>query len=134
MCNNCMYAVGVSERPEPSTVMGYLHQRAPEDPLEAVSWLAQVRAEVGTALDEAMATAAISGASHRAVAEAAGVAPNTVPARLARTALAAYAESNRVSSGAVVRARYDHEQGRPAPARTQSPLRFRRRTPPGGTA
>lgn len=119
---------------EPLAQARALLAQVPTEPLAAVAALAQARTAVDEALDEQMVTAALAGASHRAIAQAAGVAPNTIPARLARSSLAAYAEGNRVGSQAVVRARYDREQGRPVPAPTQTePLRFRRRTPGGTT-
>jgi hypothetical protein len=106
----------------------------PEDPMLAVEQLSRAREAVDAALDEAMARAALEGASFRSVASRAGLAPNSVAPRLARTAaLRPYADPDgRVGSTGVERARYDAEQGRPAPAAApESRLRFRRRTPGG---
>ena len=83
-----------------------------------------------------VARAALEGASFRSVASRAGLAPNSVAPRLARTAaLSPYADpAGRVGSTGVERARYDAEQGRPAPAAAPEPrLRFRRRTPGGAS-
>jgi hypothetical protein len=109
----------------------------PDDPMPAVEQLSRARAAVDAALDEAMARAALEGASFRSVASRAGLAANSVAPRLARTAtLSAYADpAGRVSSAGVERARYDAEQGRPAPAAAPEPrLRFRRRTPGGASS
>ena len=108
----------------------------PDDPMLAVEHLSRARDAVDEALDEAMARAALDGASFRSVASRAGLAPNSVAPRLARTAaLSPYADpAGRVGSAGVERARYDAEQGRPAPAPATAPesrLRFRRRTPGG---
>ena len=106
----------------------------PEDPMQAVEQLSRAREAVDAALDEAMARATLEGASFRSVASRAGLAPNSVAPRLARTAaLRPYADPDgRVGSTGVERARYDAEQGRPAPAAApESGLRFRRRTPGG---
>ncbi|PJI95127.1 hypothetical protein [Luteimicrobium subarcticum] len=102
---------------------------------EAVEQLAEARGLVDAALDEAMAESLLDGASMRSVALDAGVAPNTVPPRLARTAaLAAYSgPDGRVSAEGVTRARYDRERGTPPPDPAPGtgpdvvPLRFRRR-------
>lgn len=106
----------------------------PEDPMQAVEQLSRARDAVDEALDEAMARAALEGASFRSVASRAGLAPNSVAPRLARTAaLSPYADpAGRVGSSGVERARYDAEQGRPAPTTAPEPrLRFRRRTSGG---
>ncbi len=102
----------------------------PADPLEAVEELVRVRELVDRALNEAMAEATIAGASMREVAARAGLAPNSVPPRLARSLLLApYAADGWVTSSSIERARYDSETGRPAsqavPAR--KPLSFQRR-------
>ena len=104
--------------------------------MQAVEQLSRAREAVDAALDEAMARAALEGASFRSVASRAGLAANSVAPRLARTtALSPYADpAGRVGSTGVERARYDAEQGRPAPAAApESRLRFRRRTPGGAT-
>jgi hypothetical protein len=108
----------------------------PDDPMQAVEQLSRAREAVDAALDEAMARAALEGASFRSVASRAGLAPNSVAPRLARTAaLSPYADpAGRVGSTGVERARYDAEQGRPAPDAAPEPkLRFRRRTPGGAS-
>jgi hypothetical protein len=101
-----------------------------DSPDEAVEHLGRARVALDAALDEAMALAALAGSSLRAVADRAGVSPNTVPPRLARTAaLGDYASGDgKVSSAGVERARYDVDRGSysPAPA-APVPLRFRRR-------
>ncbi len=103
---------------------------AAAEPETAVRQLARARALLDAALDDTMARALVAGASVRAVAEEAGVAPNTVPPRLARTPLlAAYAADGRVSAEGIARARYDLERGTPPPDRPPvEPLRFRRRS------
>lgn len=109
----------------------------PDDPMQAVEQLSRAREALDEALDEAMARAALEGASFRSVASRAGLAPNSVAPRLARSAaLRPYADpAGRVGSAGVERARYDAEQGRPAPAppapAAEPRLRFRRRTPGG---
>ena len=100
------------------------------DPAALVAALSAARDRLDEALDEAMATAALDGASLRKVAQAAMLAPNTLPPRLARTAsLADYADEGRVTSGALERARHDRRRGtyEPAPNPPEA-LRFRRRT------
>lgn len=89
----------------------------PAEPLAAVRSLAAVRVMLEAELDEAMAAAAMSGSSMRAVAREAGVAPNTVAPRMARSnVLAPYSgPAGRVSSSAIERARYDAETGRRPP-------------------
>lgn len=88
---------------------------AETDLLKLISTLAEVRALIETALNEAMAEAALEGASIREVAGRAGLAPNSVPPRLARTEkLAPYAWDGTLTSSSIERARYDAESGRPA--------------------
>lgn len=102
-----------------------VHTTHPED---AVRHLAAARSAVDAALNEAMAAATLTGSSLRAVADMAGVAPNSVAPRLARTTtLSGYSDPDgRVSAVGVHRARYDQQEGRQAPTSAQ-PLRFRRR-------
>lgn len=65
-----------------------------------------------TTADSAAAVAVLGGASIRTVAEHLGVAPNTLPRRLAGTPeLADYAENSRVTNGAIERARWEHRHG-----------------------
>ncbi|KLN36703.1 hypothetical protein FB00_02275 [Cellulosimicrobium funkei] len=119
-------------RPRLDAARTALDEAAAAEPGTAVEPLARARALLDVALDEAMAEALLAGSSMRSVAEAAGVAPNTVPPRLARTpALAGYSSPDgRVSAEGVTRARYDRERGTPPPEPTTAvePLRFRRRT------
>ena len=127
----------MSEDPKsPVEIARALLASVPQDPMQAVEQLSRARDAVDEALEEAMARAALEGASFRSVASRAGLAPNSVAPRLARTAaLRAYADpAGRVSSAGVERALYDAEQGRPAPTPDSAPeprLRFRRRTPGG---
>lgn len=107
-----------------------LEEAAAAEPGAAVEPLARARAALDEALDEAMAEALIAGSSIRGVADAAGLAPNSVPPRLSRTsALGGYSsDDGRVGSEGIVRARYDLERGTPPPpSPTVEPLRFRRR-------
>jgi hypothetical protein len=100
------------------------------DPGDVVTRLSEARALLDEALDAAMAEALLGGASVRSVAEDAGLSPNAVPPRLARTqALSPYASAEgRVTAEGVARARYDRERGtEPPPAPAVEPLRFRRR-------
>ncbi len=127
----------MSKRRPPVDTARELLAVVPDDPMQAVEQLSRARDAVDEALDEAMARAALEGASFRSVASRAGLAPNSVSPRLARTAaLSAYADpAGRVGSAGVERARYDAEQGRPAPPPAPAPesrLRLRRR-PPGGS-
>ena len=91
--------------------------------MELVETLARVSAAIALALDEAMAQAAVAGASSRLIADAAGVAPNSVPPRLARSAaLAAYAEDGKVSAEGIAAARFTQRQQLPtAPRFTFTP-------------
>ena len=67
----------------------------PESAVELTELLTRVQELVTAALDETMARAALGGASLRAIASSAQVAPNTVPPRLARSAvLGSYAEGD----------------------------------------
>jgi len=119
-------------RPRLDAARAALDEAIAAEPSEAVEQLSRARALLDVALDEAMAEALLAGSSMRSVAEAAGVAPNTVPPRIARTpALAGYSgPDGRVSAEGVTRARYDRERGTPPPEPTAAvePLRFRRRT------
>lgn len=118
-------------RPRLDAARAALDEASSAAPGGAVEPLARARALLDVALDEAMAEALLAGSSMRSVAEEAGVAPNTVPPRLARTeALGGYTgPEGRVSAEGVTRARYDRERGTPPPPAPSStePLRFRRR-------
>lgn len=74
--------------------------------------------EAGTALEdalrEAMAASVLSGTSMRRLAEIAGMAPNSVPPRLARSkSLSPYADEGSITSQHIAVARYDAASGRP---------------------
>lgn len=91
----------------------------------AVSSLTRARDAVQSALDEAMAQAVTrEGTSVRQVAALAGIAPNSVPPRLARSAsLSAYSRDGRVDAQGITLARADHQE--------DEPLRFVRRNSKG---
>lgn len=116
------------------TALGEAEQA--RDPLAVVRHLAHAHALLEATLDEAMARSVLAGASVRTVAAQAGLAPNSVPPRLATTdSLSAYsAATGRVQAEGIARARFDAERGLPAPApapatgaAASEPLRFRRR-------
>lgn len=118
-------------RPRLAAACAALEEAASAEPGQAVEPLARARTLVDAALDEAMAEALLAGSSMRAVAQDAGVAPNTVPPRLGRTdSLRGYSGADgRVGADGVTRARYDRERGTPPPPAPPAaePLRFRRR-------
>lgn len=119
-------------REEIEAARSALSQAVDAAPQEQVEQLARARSLVDEALDEAMARAVLEGTSVRAVAAAAGLAPNSVPPRLAQTdTLAAYSSvDGRVSSEGIARARFDSQRGLeapPPPPGAAAPLRFRRR-------
>lgn len=87
---------------------------------ETVEHLRAAAGHVDAALNEAMATLIVDGASLRSVAQAAGMAPNSVRPRLAAApTLAPYAEDGVVDSMGVAAARLEQRQ----------PMRFTRRKP-----
>lgn len=93
----------------------------PAVPVELTELLTDVQIHITAALDEAMARAALTGVSMRAIAVSAQLAPNSVPPRLARSAvLGTYAEHGKVSADQIAVARADHRQqaepGNPTPA------------------
>lgn len=93
---------------------------AASDAEGAVAELSTASRELEEALREAMASAVLDGASVRRVAEAAGLAPNSVPPRLARSkSLGPYADDGAVSAQGIAVARYEAaaRSGRP-------PLKF----------
>ncbi|USQ79123.1 hypothetical protein NF556_16095 [Ornithinimicrobium faecis] len=94
-------------------------------PTVAVTSLTRARDVVQSALDEAMAQAVThEGTSVRQVAALAGIAPNSVSPRLARSAtLSAYSRQGRVDAEGITLARADHHQ--------DEPMRFVRRTTKG---
>ncbi len=114
-------------------VKSLLGPPVPESAVALTQLLTRVQELVTAALDEAMARAALDGASLRAIASSAQVAPNTVPPRLARSAmLGSYAEGGKVSAEGLAVARADRRQqrnegGSARPAFTFTP---RRRTTP----
>ena len=88
-------------------VRALLEPPLPQVPAELIALLSQAMSELTAVLDEAMAEASLEGLSSRAIADAAGLAPNSVPPRLARSsALADYAQDGRVSAEGVAAARY----------------------------
>ena len=106
----------------------------PTSPVELTEVLTRAQEHLTAALDETMARAALSGASLRAIASSAQVAPNTVPPRLARSAvLGSYAEGGRVSAEGLAVARADQRQQREADGSAEQPafaFTPRRRTRP----
>lgn len=90
----------------------------------AITSLTRARDAVQSALDEAMAAAVTTeGASVRQVATLAGIAPNSVPPRLARSAtLSGYSQAGRVDATGIALARADHSQQQDG-----APMRFVRR-------
>jgi len=93
----------------------------PDDDLEhALACTAAARDSLDAALNELMAAGVLEGSSLRAVAAQAGLAPNSVAARLARSStLGAYSTDGRVRTEAVYQAR----------AEKAGPLRFQPRRP-----
>ncbi len=98
-------------------------------PSSAITSLTRARDAVQSALDEAMALAVTSeGASVRQVASLAGIAPNSVSPRLARsTTLADYAQEGRVDATGIALARADRQQ------EDGTPMRFVRRRSKGSS-
>jgi len=87
---------------------------AAEDPSQAVAFLSDASRAISEALREAMAAAVLDGASMRRVAEIAGIAPNSVPPRLARSKpLAPYVDDGTITADSIMMARYDAATGRP---------------------
>jgi lambda repressor-like predicted transcriptional regulator len=92
----------------------------PDDPAAAVGQLSRAESALTAAMDEAMALTVLAGSSVRSVADRAGIAPNSVSPRLARsTSLGDYAQAGRVDSSGIGAARYDTHR---------SPMRFVPRT------
>lgn len=109
-----------------------LAEPLPDSPVDLTTVLTHAQAELAAALDEAMARAALGGASVRTIAAHAEVAPNSVPPRLARSAsLQDYAEAGKVSAEGLAVARADLKEQRSDPERPSAPFTFtpRRRTP-----
>ena len=85
-----------------------------DDPDAVVAELSAANTALGVALREAMAAAVLDGTSMRRVAEIAGMAPNSVPPRLARSkSLSPYADEGSITSQSIAVARYDAASGRP---------------------
>ncbi len=106
----------------------------PTGPTERCPCCRAAQEHLTVALDEAMAASVVDGGSLRSVGMLAGLSENAVGPRLAHTRLLrAYGDdTGRVTASAVVRARYDMEQGRhlddAEPGDEQpKPMRFRAR-------
>lgn len=87
----------------------------PDEPEVAIKHLQEAVRNVDIALNEAMAAGVVAGGlSVRRAAAASGLAPNTLPARLANTSmLSGYTSSDRrVRSEGIARARHDLTEGR----------------------
>lgn len=94
-----------------ATARGLLESPLPESEVELTELLTKVQELITAALDEAMARAALNGVSMRAIASSAQVAPNTVPPRLARSAvLGSYAQGGKVTAEGVAVARADRRE------------------------
>jgi len=86
---------------------------AATDSAQAVASLSQASRLIEDATREAMAAAVLDGASMRKVAEIAGIAPNSVPPRLARSKpLAPYVDAGTITADSITMARYDAATGR----------------------
>ncbi|SDD26520.1 hypothetical protein SAMN04489747_0580 [Auraticoccus monumenti] len=98
------------------------------DQAAALAALSSARERIDALIDEVAAQGVLAGQSVRSLAEAAGVAPNTLSPRLARTTvLGGYAEDGRVGAEGIARARYDLRNGQYRPAEQTEPLTFRAR-------
>lgn len=96
--------------------------------LVALAALGRARGLLDQLIDEVSADGVLAGLSVRAVAQAAGVAPNTLPPRLARTStLGGYSAAGKVDSEGIARARYDSRTGQHQRGDVAEPLRFRAR-------
>jgi len=84
------------------------------EPDAVVAELSAAGTALEDALREAMAASVLSGTSMRKLAEIAGMAPNSVPPRLARSkSLSPYADEGSITSQGIAVARYDAASGRP---------------------
>ncbi len=84
------------------------------EPEEVVAELSAANKALDDALREAMAAAVLDGTSMRRVAEITGMAPNSVPPRLARSkSLSPYAGEGGITSADIAVARYEAASGRP---------------------
>ncbi len=85
-----------------------------DNPERVVAELSAANKALDHALREAMAAAVLDGTSMRRVAEITGIAPNSVPPRLARSkSLSPYADEGSITSQGIAVARYDAASGRP---------------------
>jgi hypothetical protein len=104
-----------------------------KDCVGALPYLREAADRLTDLIDEAMATAVLTGqASLRGAGAQAGLTENAVGPRLARTrTLGAYADDRgRVTAAGVERAKYDLETGQPRqPAAAPAPMRFKPRRP-----
>lgn len=104
-----------------------------KDCVGALPYLREAADRLTDLIDEAMATAVLTGqASLRGAGAQAGLTENAVGPRLARTrSLGAYADDRgRVTAAGVERAKYDLETGQPRqPAAAPAPMRFKPRRP-----
>lgn len=104
-----------------------------KDSVGALPYLREAADRLTELIDEAMATAVLTGqASLRGAGAQAGLTENAVGPRLARTrSLGAYADDRgRVTAAGVERAKYDLETGQPRqPAASPAPMRFKPRRP-----
>jgi hypothetical protein len=125
----------MSMKPDLIERIRHLLQDIPEQAFDQVEVLGEVRELVDEALNESMARATLDGASIRAVALRAGLSPNAVPPRLARSEpLQAYSSPDgRVAGAAIERARYDVELNRTPPQPATPPRFQKRRRTTGGT-
>lgn len=102
--------------------------RGDQQLLVALAALGRARGLLDGLIDEVAADGVLAGLSVRAVAQAAGVAPNTLPPRLARTStLSGYADAGKVDSEGIARARYDNRTGQHQRGQAAEPLRFHAR-------
>lgn len=84
------------------------------EPEQVVAELSAANKALDDALREAMAAAVLDGTSMRRVAEITGMAPNSVPPRLARSkSLSPYAGEGGITSADIAVARYEAASGRP---------------------
>lgn len=102
--------------------------RGGEDSLAVLAQLRRASEELTGLTEEALAAAVLEGHSVRTVAQAGGMAPNSVPPRLARSSsLAGYTTpGGRLGAPEIARARHD--------AGAVTPLTFVRRRPGRGDA
>jgi len=111
-----------------------LNRPMPDSAVELTELLTQAQEHITAALDETMARAALGGASLRAIAASAQVAPNSVPPRLARSAvLSSYAKGGKVSAEGLAVARADqvaHRADNDLSAESAFTFTPRRRTTP----